>query len=77
MIRRSLYIRLLIVIGVALSVVAYLAIVHYNEFRALLVRQEPKILASNEHTKQCNLINEKKNQHKLMFVSCSGFYDEE
>lgn len=63
--------------GTLVVVCTYFALAYYNEFRALFAKQEPKVLASVDSTKQCTIIDEKKNQHKLMFVSCSGFYDEE
>lgn len=64
-------------IGVLLAAITYLALAYYNEIRTLFANQPPKVLMASADEMQCSLNDSKENQNKLMFVSCSGFYDEE
>ncbi len=66
--------KILIAFGVLAAAVLYLVLAYYNELRALFAERAPKVLVASAN--QC-LPDTVSNPSKIMFVSCSGFYDEE
>lgn len=64
--------------AVVASGIGYLALSFYHEFRILFASKPPKVLLASADDLQCRLADRSnENPNKLLFVSCSGFYDEE
>lgn len=60
-----------------LTTAAYLALSYYEDIKLSLTQKPPKaLLADSSDELKCELPQGEKNRNKLMFVSCSGFYDE-
>lgn len=69
-----------IVIGAVVIVVTlgYLTVSLYKELRVFFATKPPKVLASKTEDPQCRPTKHSEdNPNKFLFVSCSGFYDEE
>lgn len=60
----------------ALAGVGYLLLSQYEDIKLSLTQKPPRaLLADAGNTLKCEL-PDGENHNKLMFVSCSGFYDE-
>lgn len=60
-----------------LAGLAYLALSQYEDIKLSLTQKPPQaLLADSSDELKCELPAGEKNRNKLMFVSCSGFYDE-
>lgn len=70
--------KLVIVVSLALLVlVGYFLLALYQDFRVLFSSKSPKILTMKGEDLQCRVDDRRSsNPNKLLFVSCSGFYDE-
>lgn len=70
--------KLLIVVCLALLVLfGYFLLSLYQDFRVLFSSKSPKILTMKGEDFQCRVDDSRSdNPNKLLFVSCSGFYDE-
>lgn len=69
-----------IILGTVAVAIAlgYLAISFYQELRVLFASRPPKVLASKSEDPLCRPTNKQEdNPNKFLFVSCSGFYDED
>ena len=58
------------------SALGYLALFLFQEFRGIFASKPPKVLVMQDSL-QCLVGDHNDNPNKLLFVSCSGFYDEE